>query len=47
MQYKVKIISSKQELHTCSRFEVSHGLWGTDTFPKTYGYLGVVPGEGF
>lgn len=47
MQYKVKIISSKQELHTCSRFEVSHGLWGTDTFPQTYGYLGFVPGEGF
>lgn len=47
MQYQVKIISSRQELHTCSRFEIKNGLWGTSSFPETYGYLGFVPGEGF
>lgn len=47
MQYQVKIISSKNELHTCSRFEITNGLWGTESFPHTFGYLGFVPDEGF
>lgn len=47
MQYQVKIIPSRQELHTCCRFEIKDGLWSTRAFPKTYGYLGFVPEEGF
>lgn len=44
---KVKILNNPNELNTVSPFEVNNLLWGTKSIPKTYGYLGFVPGDGF
>ena len=44
---KVEIINNANELESLEPFEVSCLLWGTEKIPKTYGYLGFVPGDGF
>jgi len=44
---KVKAISNAAELERVSPFRVECLLWGTKEIPKTYGYLGFVPGDGF
>ncbi len=43
----VEVIGSKQELEDVEPFYVEQLLWGTQSIPKTYGYLGFVPEEGF
>jgi len=43
----VEVIGSKKELEAVEPFRVEHLLWGTESIPKTYGYLGFVPEEGF
>lgn len=47
MTYETRIISSKDELHTCNLFHVNNLLWGTKAIPATYGRLGFVPEDGF
>ena len=44
---KVEIINNASELESLEPFEVSCLLWGTERIPKTYGYLGFVPDDGF
>lgn len=44
---QVKVISSVEELEQLSPFHVECLLWGTKEIPKTYGYLGFVPEDGF
>lgn len=44
---KVGIINNANELESLEPFEVGCLLWGTEKIPKTYGYLGFVPGDGF
>lgn len=44
---KVKILQNAGELEQTTPFYVDKLLWGTETSPKTYGYLGFVPEEGF
>lgn len=44
---KVKIMRSAAELESLTPFQVNHLLWGTKSIPKTYGYIGFVPGDGF
>lgn len=43
----VEVIESKKELETVEPFYVEQLLWGTKSIPKTYGYLGFVPEDGF
>lgn len=43
----VEVIKSKKELEGVKPFFVEHLLWGTEFIPRTYGFLGVVLGEGF
>ena len=43
----VEVIGSKKELEDVEPFYVEQLLWGTQSIPKTYGYLGFVPKEGF
>ena len=43
----VEVISSNKELENVRPFHVEHLLWGTKAIPRTYGYLGFVPDEGF
>lgn len=44
---KIKMIGSAAELRSVEPFYVEHLLWGTKSIPKTYGYIGFVPDEGF
>lgn len=44
---KVKMIRAKEELDRLEPFPVDQLLWGTKEIPRTYGYLGFVPGDGF
>ena len=44
---KVKIIHDAAQLESLSPFYVDHLLWGTTHIPKTYGYIGFVPGDAF
>lgn len=44
---KVKMIKSAGELESVAPFQVECLLWGTKEIPKTYGYLGFVPEDGF
>lgn len=46
MEYTVKTIKSPQELLSCNRFEVDNFQWTCRRQPKTYGYMGYVPGQG-
>ena len=43
----VEVIGSNRELEDVEPFRVDQFLWGTGSIPKTYGYLGFVPDEGF
>lgn len=43
----VEVIGSKRELEGVEPFYVEQLLWGTKSIPRTYGYLGFVPEEGF
>lgn len=43
----VEVIGSEKELEDVEPFHVEQLLWGTKSIPKTYGYLGFVPEEGF
>lgn len=43
----VEILNQVQELENTEPFQVDCLLWGTKAIPKTYGYLGFVPGDGF
>ena len=47
MELEVAIIKTKEELTALRPFYVENALWGTEKFPKTYGYLGFVPEDGF
>lgn len=47
MSMLVEVIESKKELETVEPFYVEQLLWGTKSIPKTYGYLGFVPEDGF
>lgn len=42
---EVEIIRNVEELGELSPFQVDKTLWGTKKIPKTYGYLGFVPGD--
>lgn len=44
---KVETIRSREELEEVTPFQVDNLLWGTKKIPKTYGYLGFVPNDGF
>lgn len=44
---KVKIIKSAAELESLPPFYVDKLLWGTKSIPRTYGFIGFVPGDGF
>ncbi len=44
---KVEIIKNVAELESITPFHVDHLLWGTKSIPKTYGYIGFVPGDAF
>ena len=44
---KIKIIRNAAELESLTPFQVDHLLWGTKSIPKTYGYIGFVPCDGF
>lgn len=44
---KVKIMRSAAELESLTPFQVNYLLWGTKSIPKTYGYIGFVPEDGF
>lgn len=44
---KVEIIDGADRLEQTEPFYVDKLLWGTKSIPKTYGYLGFVPGDGF
>ncbi len=48
MEYKVKTIGTKDEIESCSRFEIDKYVWEdkNDYIPKAYGYMGFIPGEG-
>lgn len=43
----VEIIQSSKELESTKPFQIDKLLWGTESIPKTYGYIGFVPGDGF
>ena len=43
----VKILKDKEELNTVAPCEITHLLWGTSSIPRTYFYIGFVPGDGF
>lgn len=47
LEMKVKIIENAEALDKTEPFQVDHLLWGTKSIPKTYAYLGFVPGDGF
>lgn len=44
---RVEILKDAKELERTSPFHVDCLLWGTKAIPKTYGYLGFVPDDGF
>lgn len=44
---KVGIIQNEAQLEALEPFYVDKLLWGTKSVPKTYGYIGFVPGDGF
>lgn len=47
MEYKIKTISSKEEIVNCNRFEIDHVQWNhAITPPKACGYMGYLKGEG-
>ena len=43
----VEIIQNEAQLETLEPFYVDKLLWGTKEAPRTYGYIGFVPGDGF
>lgn len=43
----VKIIKNPDELNMTTPHEITHLLWGTRSIPRTYVYIGFVPGDGF
>lgn len=47
MKLEVAMIHTKDELTKLKPFQVTHALWGTRKFPKTYGYIGFIPEDGF
>lgn len=44
---KVEIIKNAADLESVTPFHVDKLLWGTKSIPKTYGYIGFVPGDAF
>ena len=47
LEYKIKTISSKEEIVNCNRFEIDHVQWHhAITPPKACGYMGYLRGEG-
>lgn len=47
MELEVAMIQKKEDLTELTPFQVDYALWGTKEFPKTYGYIGFVPEDGF
>lgn len=47
MRYMVRKISCEKEICQCERFEIKNLLWGTKSIPQTYGFMGVIPEQGF
>ena len=45
LEYKIKTISSKEEIVNCNRFEIDHVQWHhAITPPKACGYMGYLKG---
>lgn len=44
---EVKMIKRREELESLAPFYVDRLLWGTKGIPRTYGYLGFIPGDRF
>ena len=40
---EVEIIRNKDELDQVKPFFIEHLLWGTESIPKTYDYIGCLP----
>jgi len=47
MKLEIKMIERKEQLTELHPFHVENALWGTEHFPVTYGYLGLIPGDAF
>lgn len=47
LEMNVKIMENAEALDKTEPFQVNCLLWGTKSIPKTYAYLGFVPGDGF
>lgn len=47
LSMKIEVIRNAEELEQVTPFQVDCLLWGTKFSPKTYGYIGFVPGDGF
>ncbi|XCP84607.1 carbohydrate-binding family 9-like protein [Roseburia hominis] len=45
MGLQVQKIKGPWELEAAAAFRIGHLLWGTKEIPRTYGYLGYVPGK--
>lgn len=43
----VEIIHSSKDLENTNPFHIDNLLWGTKSIPRTYGYIGFVPEDGF
>lgn len=47
MELQIAIMKNAAELETTQPFVIDSFLWGTESIPRTYGYLGYVPDDGF
>ena len=46
MVYPIYMIQSKEALHRCPTFEVSHSLWNSLQKPQTFGQIAYLIGQG-
>ena len=44
---EVRILDNPGQLESAPPFRITHLLWGTQSIPETYGYIGLIPGDGF
>lgn len=47
MEYKIHIITKKEELYNCPLFMIDQFNWGGEYRPKAYGRLAYLPDSGF
>ena len=45
--YQIRRIRSKEEIVSCSPFQISYYLWNSKRRPAVSGKMGYIPGEGF